>query len=198
MSVLLVIAGPSGVGKGTIVRRLLERDPSIWVSTSATTRPPRAGEVDGREYWFLDPEEFQRRVDAGGFLEAFDVFDARYGTPRGPVEAHLAAGDDVLAEVDVQGALAIRAALPQALLVFIRPPSREVLRRRLHDRDPAADSAALERRLDEADAEEARAAAFDAVVVNDDLERAVAEVRALLDGRRRGSDPQAPIAEGGC
>jgi guanylate kinase len=184
MSVLLVIAGPSGVGKGTIVRRLLERDPSIWVSISATTRHPRAGEVDGREYWFLEPEEFQRRVDAGGFLEAFDVFGARYGTPKDPIDAHLAAGDDVLAEVDVNGALAIREVFPDALLVFIKPPSREVLRTRLHARDPAADAAELERRLAEADAEEAKAVSFDRIVVNDDLERAVREISAVLSARR--------------
>jgi len=184
MSVLLVIAGPSGVGKGTIVRRLLELDPSIWVSISATTRPPRAGEVDGREYWFLDHAEFQRRFDDGGFLEAFDVFGARYGTPREPIEAHLATGEDVLAEVDVNGALAIRDAFPDALLVFIKPPSREVLRNRLNTRDPAADAAELERRLAEADAEEAKAASFDRIVVNDDLERAVQEIAALVKARR--------------
>jgi guanylate kinase len=186
MSVLLVIAGPSGVGKGTIVRRLLELDPSIWVSVSATTRSPRAGEVDGREYWFLDPDEFQRRADAGGFLESFPVFGARYGTPREPVEARLAAGVDVLAEVDVHGALAIRAAFPEALLVFIKPPSREVLRTRLLTRDPSADPDELEGRLAEADAEEALAASFDRIVVNDDLDRAAHETHALLQAGRSG------------
>jgi guanylate kinase len=186
MSVFLVIAGPSGVGKGTIVRRLLELDPSIWVSVSATTRHPRASEVEGREYWFLDPDEFQRRLDAGGFLEAFDVFGARYGTPRAPIDAHLDAGDSVLAEVDVNGALAIREAFPTALLVFIKPPSREELRARLHARDPSADATELERRLAAADAEEAKAASFDRIVVNDDLERAVQEISTLVAARRDG------------
>lgn len=180
MSVLLVIAGPSGVGKGTIVRRLLERHDDLWVSVSATTRSPRDGEVDGREYVFLDPAEFQRRVDAGDFLESFEVFGARYGTPRTPVEEHLATGGNVIAEVDVQGALAIRESFPDALLVFVKPPSREVQRRRLLDRDPNADREELERRLAQADAEEALGATFDVVVVNDDLDRVVDEIEALL------------------
>jgi guanylate kinase len=185
MSVLLVIAGPSGVGKGTIVKELLARHPTMWLSVSATTRKPRAGERDGREYVFLTPAEFEQRMNAGDFLEAFDVFDARYGTPRAPVEEHLAAGDEVLLEVDVKGALAIKAVFPDALLVFIKPPSRDTLRQRLHDRDPSAAPEELERRLAEAEAEEARATSFDAVVVNDELERAVDEIGALLDERRR-------------
>ncbi len=180
MSVLLVIAGPSGVGKGTIVRRLLDRHDGLWASVSATTRPPRVGEVDGREYMFLDPSDFQRRADAGDFLESFEVFGARYGTPRTPVEEHLAAGHDVVAEVDVQGALAIRDTFPDALLVFVKPPSREVQRRRLLDRDPNADVEELERRLAKADAEEALGATFDVQVVNDDLDRVVDEIEALL------------------
>jgi guanylate kinase len=183
LAVLLVIAGPSGVGKGTIVRRLLERVPHLWCSVSATTRPPRPAEVDGREYWFLDAEEFDRRSEAGDFLEAFPVYGARYGTPRAPIEQHLAAGDDVIVEVDTQGALAIHAAYPDALLVFVQPPSREVQRRRLTERDPDADAAALEERLALAEAEEALAPQFDAVVVNDDLERAVGEIAALLTAR---------------
>jgi guanylate kinase len=184
LSVLLVIAGPSGVGKGTIVRRILDRHPSMWLSVSATTRPPRAGEVDGREYLFLSPEEFQAEVDAGGFLEAFDVFGARYGTPRAPVEAHLAAGDDVVLEIDVQGARAIKERFPDAVLVFIKPPSPEVLRERLLRRDPTADAAELERRLAEADDEEAFASSFDLTVVNDELDRAVDEIQQFLGARR--------------
>jgi len=157
----------------------------MWLSVSATTRKPRAGERHGREYLFLAPAEFEQRMNAGDFLEAFDVFDARYGTPRAPVEEHLAAGDDVLFEVDVKGAHAIKAAFPDALLIFITPPSRDTLRQRLHDRDPSAAPEELERRLAEAEAEEARATSFDAVVVNDELERAVEEIAALLDERRR-------------
>ena len=198
MSVLLVIAGPSGVGKGTIVRRLLDRRARLWASVSATTRSPRDGEQDGREYLFLDPGEFQRWVDAGDFLESFAVFGARYGTPRRPVEEHLAAGNDVVAEVDVHGALAIRTAFPDALLVFLKPPSRDVQRRRLVDRDPSADAEALERRLSEADAEEALGATFDVTVVNDDLERAVDEILAHVDARDRDTGSSTSPVTGGC
>ena len=184
MSTLIVIAGPSGTGKGTIVRHLLARAPTLRASVSATTRAPRAGEDDGREYWFISPRQFQQRYDDGEFLEAFEVYGARYGTPRAAVEAQLAEGHDVVAEVDVQGALAIRDVFPEAHLVFVQPPSREVQRRRLHDRDPDADPAALEARLAQAEAEEALADRFDVVVVNDDLERAVDEILEMLATRR--------------
>jgi guanylate kinase len=184
VSVLLVIAGPSGVGKGTIVRELLARVPSLWFSVSANTRPARPGEVEGRDYLFVSRDEFERMRDAGEFLEWFEVFGDLKGTPRTPVQEHLAAGDDVLLEVDVQGALAIRKSFPDAFLVFVKPPSREVQRQRLLDRDPHADAAQLEARLAEADAEEASASRFDAVVVNDDVDRAVVEIEQMLAGRR--------------
>ena len=190
--VLLVLAGPSGTGKGTVVRRLLERVPGLWFSVSATDRAPRPEEVDGRDYHFVSHEEFCRRRDEGGFLEWFEVFGDLKGTPRRPVEEHLAAGDDVVIEVDVQGALAIRDALPSAYLVFLRPPSREAQRARLRERAEAqsrlsgvpADEEELERRLAGAAAEEAAATSFDDVVVNDELERTVDELVALLDARR--------------
>lgn len=184
MSVLLVVAGPSGVGKGTILRRLLAEEPDLWFSVSLTDRPPRSDEVDGRDYCFVSREEFERIRGEGGFLEWFEVFGDLKGTPRGPIEERLAAGGDVLLEIDVQGALAVRAQMPDALLVFVRPPSREVQRERLTGRDPDADAAGLETRLAQADAEEAEAEHFDAVVVNDDLDRAVAEIRAFLAQRR--------------
>jgi len=129
-------------------------------------------------------DAFEQLRDEGGFLEWFEVYGDLKGTPRGPVEEHLAAGDDVLIECDVQGALAIRAALPSAYIVFIRPPSRRVQRERLEGRDPDAGPDVLERRLDEADVEERLADQFDAVVVNDDLDRAVDEVAALLERER--------------
>jgi len=152
---------------------------------SATTRSPRPGEVDGRDYHFVTREGFERTRDAGGFLESFEVFGDLKGTPRGPIEERLTEGRDVVLELDVQGAMAVRAAFPSALLVFVRPPSRAVQRRRLQDRDGDADPAALERRLAEAEREEALAPRFDAVVVNDDLDRAVEEVAAILEARRR-------------
>lgn len=192
MSILLVIAGPSGTGKGTIVRRLLEHDPSLWFSVSATDRERRPEEVEGRDYHFLTTDEFERLRDEGGFLEWFEVYGDLKGTPRAPIEAHLAAGDDVLVEVDVNGALAIREAFPQAYLVFVRPPSRDVQARRLRARaeeeakrsGEPVDEEGLQRRLDEAGAEEASSARFDAVVVNDDLDRALSDVRMLLAARR--------------
>jgi guanylate kinase len=183
-----VLAGPSGVGKGTIVHKLLERDPHLWLSVSATTRSRRDGEVDGTDYVFLDRHEFERIRDEGGFLEWFDVYGDLYGTPRGPVEEHLAAGDDVLLEVDVQGALAVREKYPDAVLVFVKAPSREEQRRRLLERGQD-DPEAIERRLAQAEEEEQAAGRFDAVVVNDDAGRAAREVAAILGVHREASQP---------
>jgi guanylate kinase len=181
---LVVLAGPSGVGKGSIVRALLDRDPNLWFSVSMNTRAMRPGEVDGVDYWFVDRPEFERVRDEGGLLEWFQVYDDLKGTPRAPVDEHLAAGADVLLELDVQGARAVKAAYPDAVLVFVRPPSRDEQRDRLFARDPDADPAALERRLDQAEAEERLAIDFDHVVVNDSLSRAVDEVAAILQARR--------------
>ena len=180
---LLVIAGPSGVGKGTVVKKLLERDPSLWLSVSATTRLPRPGEADGVDYLFIDKPEFEALRDADGFLEWFEVYADLKGTPRGPVEQHLAAGEDVLLEIDVQGALAVKRQFPEAVLVFLRPPSPEELRRRLLSR-PSAASEDIDARLAAAAAEEAQAGAFDEVVVNDDVGTAVDRLAGILAARR--------------
>ena len=142
--------------------------------------------MDGRDYRFLRKDEFERLRDAGGFLEWFEVYGDLKGTPRAPVEEHLAAGDDVLLEVDVQGAKAIKAAFGDAVLVFIRAPSRDVQRQRLIARG-MDDPAAIERRLAHAEAEEAEAARFDHVVINDDSDRAAREVAAILEQHRRAS-----------
>lgn len=179
-----MVAGPSGAGKGTVVRELLARDPRLWLSVSATTRARRPGEVEGRDYTFVSREEFERLRDGDGFLEWFDVYGDLKGTPRAPVAEHLAAGDDVLLELDVNGAMAVREQFPDAVLVFVRPPSREAQRQRLVERGHD-EPGAVERRLDEADAEEAQAWRFDAVVVNDDVGRAVDQVAAILGARRR-------------
>jgi len=187
VAVLLVLAGPSGVGKGTIVGALLDRDPSLWYSISATSRPPRPGEVDGRDYRFLSRGDFESLVAEGGFLEWFDVYGDLKGTPRAPVQKHLAAGDDVLLEIDVQGALAVRESFPDAVLVFVRPPSREAQRERLERRGTDAPEV-IDRRLAEAEAEEALADRFDAVVVNDAADAAVSEVAAILNRRRAARD----------
>jgi guanylate kinase len=191
--ILLVLAGPSGVGKGTIGRQLLEHDPALAWSVSATTRDPRPGEVDGVDYRFLTRSEFEALRDAGGFLEWFEVYGQLKGTPREQVQRRLEAGEDVLMEVDVQGAMAIRERVPGALLVFLRAPSREVQLERLAERG-TDDEEQLLRRIAEAEAEEAFADQFDAVVVNDDADAAVAEVAAILNARRnaRDSGPAAP------
>lgn len=150
---------------------------------SATTRPARPGEVEGRDYRFLDRATFEKWQEAGEFVESFEVFGHCYGTPRRPMVEHLAAGRDVILEIDVQGAMAVRKAFPDAVLVFLRPPSREVQRERLLTRaGDALDT--IERRLAKADAEEAMAAEFDLIVVNDDLEAAVEQVAAILESRR--------------
>ena len=153
------------------------------MSLSATTRPARPGEQDGVDYVFLDRATFEKWQENGEFVESFEVFGHFYGTPKRPMEDHLAAGDDVLLEIDVQGAMAVRRSFPDAVLVFLRPPSREVQRERLVARagDPLD---TIERRLAKADAEEAMAGEFDLVVVNDDLEAAVAQVAAILEARR--------------
>jgi guanylate kinase len=179
--VLLVVAGPSGVGKGTIVARLRQRFPELWESVSFTTRPARPGEVDGRDYCFVSRSDFEALVAADGFLEWFEVFGDLKGTPKGPVEDHLAAGDDVLLEIDVQGALKVRDVFPDAVLVFVRPPSLAELRHRLEGRGTESEDS-LVRRLAEAEGELARAPEFDFVVVNDDLERVVGEVAGILSG----------------
>ncbi len=178
---LLVLAGPSGVGKGAISHKLLARVPALWSSVSYTTRARRPTEIDGVDYHFVTPARFREMCDAGGFLEWFEVFGELKGTPRGPVEERLAAGVDVLLEIDVQGALTVKREFPEAVLVFVKPPSPAELRRRLIGRGTES-PADLDARLAAAAEEEARAGEFDVVVVNDDLERVVAEVAGILSG----------------
>ena len=170
------------------MRKLLELEPRLWFSVSATTRQRRAGETDGKDYLFLDRREFERIRDEGGFLEWFDVYGDLYGTPRAPVEDHLAAGDDVVLEVDVQGAFAVRESYPDAVLVFVKAPSREEQRRRLLDRGKD-DPEAIGRRLAQAAVEESTADRFDAVIVNADADRAAREVAAILEAHREARPP---------
>ena len=179
-----MLAGTSGAGKGTIGARLRATDPALGWSVSWTTRPRRAGERDGVDYHFVTRADFEGLRDAGGFLEWFEVYGDLKGTPKQYVGDELAAGHDILLEVDVQGALAIKRALPEALLVFVRAPSRDEQRRRLEARGSETEES-IARRLARAEAEERIGAEeFDAVVVNDDVERAVAEVAAILGSRR--------------
>jgi len=183
VSILLVVSGPSGAGKGTIVQGLLARDPDLWVSVSWTSRSPREGEIEGVHYHFVSRDEFLAHRDAGGFLEWFEVHGDLKGTPKGPVREHLDAGADVLLEIDVQGALEVRRQFPEALLVFVLPPSREEQRRRLVGRGTDSPDA-IERRLADAMAEEAKGVLFDATVVNDDVDAAVGRVAGILASRR--------------
>ncbi len=171
------------MGKGTVGRALLAREPDLEWSVSATTRAPRPGEVDGVDYRFVTVEDFTRIRDSGGFLEWFDVYGQLKGTPREPVEAALAAGRDVLLEIDVQGALAVKQTFPEAFLVFLAAPSTAEQQRRLRARD-SDDPGQVARRLDQARAERRLADRFDAVVVNDTVEQAVEEVAAILAARR--------------
>jgi len=182
---LLVISGPSGAGKTTIAHALCDRLHGMF-SVSATTRPRSEQEREGVDYMFLSEERFEEMVRAGAFLEHAQVFGRhRYGTPRKPVEAALAEGRLVILEIDVQGGIQVRRAMPEAFLVFIAPPSDEVLLRRLRARG-RDDEAAIQRRFDEARREIAVAessGAYDAFVVNDELDRAIDEACAVVQGR---------------
>ena len=178
-----MIAGPSGVGKGTIVRQVLERLPHLRLSVSATTRPPRPDERDGVDYTFMSEDEFARLARNGGLLEWAEVFGHRYGTPRRPVEQALAGGHDVVLEIDVQGAHQIREQLPSAVLILLEPPSMEELQRRLRSR-ATEDPDDLARRLEKVTWELDQRSWFDHTVVNDDVERATDEVVAILQGLR--------------
>jgi guanylate kinase len=174
-----VISGPSGVGKGTVVRSLLEARPALRFAVSYTTRDPRPGEVDGVHYRFVDQDTFGAIADAGGFLEWAEIFGHRSGTPAADVEEARAAGDDVLLEVDVQGARSVRERVPDAVLVFLQPPSEEELERRLRERG-TEEGPDLDLRLSEAKREMAAASEFDHVIVNDRVEEAVREVLAII------------------
>jgi guanylate kinase len=179
-----VLAGPSGVGKGAIVARLLAALPDLELSISATTRQPRPKEDEGRHYYFVDRRQFDEMIADGGFLEWADIFGERYGTPKGAVARALAEGRDVLVEIDVQGARQVKAAEPEAYMVFITPPSLQELERRLRTRGTETDQQ-VRRRLAKAADELAAEPEFDVTVVNDDLEEAAREVVQLVDRLRR-------------
>ncbi len=176
---LTVLSGPSGVGKGSVIAVVRRDHPQVWLSVSVTTRTPRPGERDGVEYHFVDDAEFDRMVAAGDLLEHASYAGSSYGTPRAPVEAQLAAGIPALLEIELQGARQVRAAMPDAQLVFLAPPSFDELARRLTGRG-TEDPARVRRRLDLARVEMAAEDEFDATVVNDDLEQAAAALVALM------------------
>jgi guanylate kinase len=175
----VVVAGPSGVGKGTVVAQALQDDPEIWLSVSATTRAPRPGEVDGVQYFFLDRDEFMAQVAADGMLEWAEFAGNLYGTPRAPVEERLAAGIPVLLEIELEGARQVRRNAPEALLVFLAPPSTVELERRLRGRG-TEDDATIAERLRIAVSELAAQDEFDVVLVNDDVQAAAGRLVALV------------------
>ena len=181
---LFVVSGPSGAGKGTLVARVRERLPRLGLTVSATTRDPREGEVDGVNYYFLTPEEFQRRVDAGAFLEWAHVHGHCYGTLVDEVRTKLSGGMSLILEIDVQGALQVKERFPEAVLIFIKPPSLEVLRERLVGRGTETPDS-IELRLANAQKELALAGRYDEVVVNDDLDRACDELVTILENHER-------------
>jgi guanylate kinase len=177
----VVITGPSGVGKGTLIRTLRERMPELQLSVSATTRRPRAGETQGVDYHFMSPQEFEQHVRDGGFVEHADYAGARYGTLRSELETRSASGSPVLLEIEVQGARQVRETMPEAVQVFIAPPSVDALRARLVGRGADAPDQ-IEARLRTAREELGAQDEFDLVVVNDRLEDAVHELVEVVRG----------------
>jgi len=196
---LFVIAAPSGAGKTSLVRALMEREPGLRFSISFTTRRQRPNEVHGKDYFFVAKEEFERMVAAGAFLEHARVFDNSYGTARKQVEDSLAAGQDLILEIDWQGAAQIRAAMPDCISIFILPPSRAELERRLRGRGTDAEDV-IRRRLSDAAADMTHWREFDYVVVNDDFDSVVEELRAIVaghgDASRRDRPGLAELAAG--
>lgn len=177
---LFVVSGPSGAGKGTLLSQVIERIPDAWVSVSATTRSPRPGEIEGVHYFFLDTDHFKSLVEQDGFLEWAQVHDNYYGTLKQSVIDHMNAGDQVILEIDVQGALQVRKALPEAHLVFIEPPSLEELERRLRQRGTETEDV-ISSRMKTAEVELAQKMEYDVQVVNDNLERAVDELVEVIN-----------------
>ena len=178
--VLIIVSAPSGCGKSTVVHALMERRKKLRFSVSATTRAPREGEIDGKDYFFVDRAEFERMISADAFLEHAEYTGNCYGTPREPVERQLAAGYDVYLDIDVQGAMQVKALRPETLMIFLMPPSMEELERRLVTRGTNTPQE-IRDRLAAAERECALRQKFDFIVVNDVVERAVQEISDLID-----------------
>jgi len=176
---IVVLTGPSGVGKGTLVRSLLQRHRELYLSVSATTREPRAGEVEGKNYYFVTRERFEEMVKKGELLEWAEYAGCYYGTPRLPVEQQVREGKCVVLEIELEGARNIKQIFPQALRIFILPPSLAELERRIRKRGQDADES-ISRRLERARAEIEAAGEFDLQIVNDDLEIAIAKIEAAI------------------
>ena len=183
--ILIIVSAPSGCGKSTILHRLMEKREKLCFSVSATTRAPRTGEVDGVDYFFITREKFDKMVENGEFLEHAEYVGNCYGTPKAAVDAKLNEGYDVYLDIEVQGALQIKAQRPETLMIFVMPPSLEELERRLITR--GTDSMDVIRgRLQQAQEEFKLREQFDFTVVNDEVERAVAEISGMIDGYKKG------------
>ena len=180
---LIVISGASGTGKGTVCKKILADMPEVAYSISATTRSPRPGEVDGREYYFLDYDEFQEWIAADRFLEYAEVYGNFYGTPLNKIEERLNRGEDILLEIDVQGALNVKRKCPDGVYIFLLPPSLEELKRRIEGRGTETVES-LSRRLKNAVAEIQVGLQYDYVVVNDSVDNAAAQIEAILTAER--------------
>ena len=178
--VLIIVSAPSGCGKSTVVHRLMELRPNLRFSVSATTRKPRDGETDGVDYFFVSREEFDRMIEENEFLEHAEYVGNCYGTPRAPVEKQLEEGHDVYLDIDVQGAMQVKALRPETLMIFLMPPSMEELERRLVQRGTNT-AEEIRDRLEAAERECAQRDRFDFVVVNDVVDRAVDEISKLID-----------------
>lgn len=180
---LFVISGSSGVGKGTVLKGFLAKNPNFMLSISCTTRAPRKGEVDGVNYFFLTKEEFQNCIDNNKFLEWAEFAGNRYGTKKKYINQCLDEGKDIILEIDTQGALQVKKQMPEAVLIFICPPSIETLENRLRGRH-TEDESTIQRRLQEVKIELERAENFDYKVVNDDLDNAIAELENIIVGEQ--------------
>lgn len=188
---LYIISAPSGAGKTSLVKALCEQEGNICVSVSHTTRSMRPGEVDGQDYWFIDQATFSRKQEEGDFLESAQVFDNFYGTSRSAVEALLNQGEDVILEIDWQGARQVREQMPELVSIFILPPSREALEQRLQQRGQDSD-AVIARRMQDAKQEISHFNEYDYLVINDDFAEALAELSCITRAQRSKTDGLGP------
>jgi len=180
---LIVVSGASGTGKGTVCKKILDESPQIAYSISATTRAPRPGEIDGREYYFLSRDEFQSWIAGGKFLEFAEVYGNFYGTPLNKIEERLNRGEDILLEIDVQGALNVKRKCPEGIFIFLLPPSLDELKRRIEGRGTETPES-LSRRLENAVAEIKTGLEYNYVVVNDSVDVAAAQIKSIITAER--------------